>query len=124
MMAQAASQPKSKVHAPKEYPMKRLLLASALLISVAVQAKLPVPVMDDAAKAKAAESKAKADHGNKVGAYKLCQWQDKAASTYFKTASAAGKAVKPAVAMPPCADPGPFVPPMAGPVPGAAAPKA
>ncbi|WP_291008067.1 hypothetical protein [Hydrogenophaga sp.] len=99
--------------------MKHLLFASALLFSVSVQAKLPAPVMDDAAKAKAAETKAKAAHGNKVGAYKLCQWQDKVASVYFKNASTAGKTVKPAVATAPCDDPGPFVWPTAAP----AAPK-
>jgi hypothetical protein len=99
--------------------MKHFLFASALLFSLSAQAKLPAPVMDDAAKAKAAEAKAKADHGNKVGAYKLCQWQDKAASAYFKNASTAGKAVKPPVATAPCVDPGPFVPPVAA----AAAPK-
>lgn len=102
--------------------MKRLLLASAVFLAVAAHAKLPAPVMDDAAKAKAAEAKAKADHGNKVGAYQLCKWQDKAASNHFKNASVAGKQVAPAVATPPCADPGPFVSPMAAPA-GAAAPK-
>lgn len=103
--------------------MKYLLFASALLLSLSVQAKLPAPVMDDAAKAKAAEAKAKADHGNKVGAYKLCQWQDKAVSAYFKNASMSGKAVKPAMATAPCADPGPFVAPMAAPAAAPAAPK-
>lgn len=90
--------------------MKHLLIASAMLVALSAHAKLPTPVLDDAAKAKAAEAKAKADHGNKVAAYKLCQYQDKAASAYFKTASSTGKAVKPAVATPPCANPGPFVP--------------
>lgn len=100
--------------------MKRLIFASAVLFALGAQAKLPVPVMDDAAKAKAAEAKAKADHGNLVAAYQLCAYQDKAASAYFKTASSTGKEVKPAVATPPCVNPGPFVPPVAA---AASAPK-
>jgi hypothetical protein len=88
--------------------MKPLIFASALLLSLSVQAKLPAPVMDDAAKAKA-------DHGNKVSAYQLCKYQDKAASAYFKNASTSGKEVKAAVATAPCVDPGPFVMPSAAP---------
>ena len=101
--------------------MKHFLFASALLFSLSAQAKLPAPVMDDAAKAKAAEAKAKADHGNKVSAYQLCKYQDKAASAYFKNASTSGKEVKAAVATAPCVDPGPFVMPSAAPA--APAPK-
>jgi hypothetical protein len=97
----------------RKIAMKHLLFASALLLSLSVQAKLPAPVMDEAAKAKAAEAKAKADHGNKVGAYQLCRWQDKAVSAYFSNASAAGRSVKSAVATAPCASPGPFVSPVA-----------
>jgi len=93
--------------------MKNLLIASAVLVALSAHAKLPAPVLDDAAKAKAAEAKAKADHGNLVAAYQLCVYQDKAASAYFKTASSTGKEVKPAVATPPCVNPGPFVPPVA-----------
>lgn len=103
--------------------MKRLLLASAVFLALAAHAKLPAPVMDDAAKAKAAEAKARADHGSKVGAYQLCKWQDKAASNHFKHAAAAGKQVAPAVATPPCVDPGPFVSPVAAPSEAVVAPK-
>ena len=101
--------------------MKLLIVASSLLLAFSAHAKLPAPVMDDAAKAKAAEAKAKADHGSKVAAYKLCLSQDKAASTYFQSASTAGKTVKAAVATPPCVDPGPFVASPAA-APAAAAP--
>lgn len=62
--------------------MKRLLLASALLLTLAAHAKLPVPVLDDAAQAKAAEAKAKADHATKVGAYQLCLVQERLAAKY------------------------------------------
>jgi hypothetical protein len=90
--------------------MKRILLISLLLAgSASVMAKLPAPVLDDAAKAKAEEAKAKTAHAGKVDAYKLCLSMDRAAANYFKTASTAGKAVKPAQAASACADPGPFV---------------
>ena len=90
--------------------MKKLFLMLGLAaVSAAALAKLPAPVLDDAAKAKAEEAKAKTAHTGKVDAYKLCLSMDKAAAHYEKTAAAAGKAVKPATATPPCADPGPFV---------------
>jgi len=90
--------------------MKRFLLISLLLAgSASVMAKLPAPVLDDAAKAKAEEAKAKTAHAGKVDAYKLCLSMDRAAASYFKTAATSGKAVKPALAAPACADPGPFV---------------
>ena len=86
--------------------MKRVvgILALAFLTPVAL-AKLP-PLSDDA-KAKADEARAKAAHGDKVAAYKLCQSMDKVAATYLAEAKKAGKDIKP-VATPPCTDPGPF----------------
>ena len=92
--------------------MKKLVfvLATAVLALPAL-AKLPAP--SDEAKAKAAEAAAKTAHAGKVDNYKLCLSMDKAAAHYFKTAAAAKKEVKPAVATPACADPGPFVPPVA-----------
>lgn len=82
--------------------MKRLILASAFLIALSAQAKLPVPVLDDAAQAKAAEAKAKADHANKVGAYQLCAVQARLAAKYGKDSQAVAAAV-------PCVNPGSFV---------------
>lgn len=103
--------------------MKKLCLMMALAaMSTAALAKLPAPVLDDAAKAKADEAKAKTAHTGKVDAYKLCLSMDRAAANYFKTAAAAGKTVKPATTTPPCADPGPFVWP--APATAAAAPAA
>ncbi|MDP2416915.1 MAG: hypothetical protein U1D25_09460 [Hydrogenophaga sp.] len=90
--------------------MKRLLICTTVLLALAAHAKLPAPVLTDEAKAKAAEAAAKTAHGNKVAAFQLCRSMDRAAAHYFKTASASGKAVKPAQAAPACADPGPFVP--------------
>ena len=109
--------------------MKRILLTAALLACGLALAKLPAP--DDAAKAKAAETSAKAAWQAKVDGYKLCQSQDKVAAAYQKTS---GKAVPKPAAKPasapvaaasaaapaasgtpvaykppaPCIDPGPF----------------
>lgn len=93
--------------------MKRLLLCSAMLLGFAAHAKLPTPVLTDEAKAKAAEAAAKTAWTAKVDAYKLCLAQDRAAADHQQTAKAKGLALKPVVAVPPCADPGTFayVPP-------------
>ncbi|WP_296486601.1 hypothetical protein [Rhodoferax sp.] len=89
------------------HPLKQILVISNLLLAgTAVMAKLPAP--SEEAKAKAAEAAAKAAWSGKVDAYQSCLAQDKVAAHYFQTAKAAGKDVKPAAAMPPCADPGAF----------------
>lgn len=111
--------------------MKAILLTGALLTACGLaMAKLPAP--DDAAKAKAAETSAKAAWQAKVDGYLLCKSQDKVAARYAKggAKAAAGKDVKTAAAAPapaasaaqpaasstpvaykpppPCQDPGPF----------------
>jgi hypothetical protein len=116
--------------------MKRVLTAAALIVAAGIApAKLPPP--DDATKAKAAETAAKAAWQGKVDAYQLCKVQDKVAAAYGKNkgASKDAKAAKPAAAPavatasaaapaasaasaagtpvayappPACADPGPF----------------
>lgn len=78
------------------------------LLSAAAIAKIPVPELTDAAKAKAAETAAKTAWTGKVDAFLLCKSQDRAAANAVKTAKANGKEVKPAKETPPCADPGPF----------------
>jgi len=85
--------------------MKRVVGLIVIGLCTGALAKLPPP--SDDAKAKAAEAAAKTAHGDKVGAYKLCQSMDRVAATYLADAKKAGKDVKP-VATPPCADPGPF----------------
>ena len=82
------------------------LAASCLAASVAL-AKLPPP--SDEAKAKAAETAAKAAWSDKVSAFKLCQSMDHVASAYRASAAAAGKPASGAEPTPPCADPGPYV---------------
>jgi hypothetical protein len=88
--------------------MKRSLLCLSMLLATSVFAKLPAPVLTDEAKAKAEEAKAKTAWAAKVDSYKLCLSMDRAAGNYFKTAASTGKSVKPAAALPACADPGPF----------------
>ncbi len=96
-----------------------LFIATALCCPWA-QAKLPAPT--DAAKATAAETAAKAAHGNKVADFQLCKAMDKVAANYFGEAKKAGKEGKPATATSACADPGPFVAAAPAVVPAAAPP--
>lgn len=89
--------------------MKKLFVSLLITgVSCVALAKLPVPVLDDAAKAKAAEAAAKTAWSGKLENYLLCKYQDKAAASYVKTATSNGKTPKPAAALPACADPGPF----------------
>ena len=97
--------------------MKKLFALTAFtvvaLIATVAAAKIPAPLLTDEAKLKAAETAAKTAWSGKKENFLLCQWQDKSAAHYRKTAANA----KPAAATPPCADPGAFV----FPVPEAAA---
>ena len=113
--------------------MNRILVFSVLVAASGLAyAKLPAP--DDATKAKAAETTAKAAWQAKVDGYQLCKSQDKVAAQYMKTsgktaangakptpapAAPAASAAQPPVAaasgtpvataqLPPCTDPGPF----------------
>mgnify|MGYP003597854138 CR=1 FL=1 len=69
-------------------------------------AKIPAPVLDDAAKAKAAEAAARTAWAGKVDNFKLCKSMEAVAAHYFKTTAKGGK---PPAESPACADPGPFV---------------
>lgn len=109
--------------------MKKLFVSFVISgVACAALAKLPTPVLDDAAKAKAAEAAAKTAWSGKLEGYLLCKYQDKAAANFVKTATSNGKIPKPAAVLPPCADPGPFAYVPAGatvaaaPAPAAAAP--
>lgn len=71
--------------------MKQLSIAAALLVTAGVGlAKLPPP--DDATKAKAAETSAKAAWQAKVDMFQLCKAQDRVAAQYAKTAGKPGAA--------------------------------
>jgi hypothetical protein len=87
-------------------------LTAALFASCAL-AKLPPP--DEAAKAQATETAAKAAWTDKVALYQLCNAQDRTADAYRRNAQAAGKEVRAPVPMTPCSDPGPFVSPITPP---------
>ena len=104
--------------------MKRIVTLSILALAAsAALAKMPVPVLSDEAKAKAAEAAAKTAYGNKLADFQLCRSMDRTAVRYYADAKKAGKDAKPPTATPACADPGAFVypPPAAGAAPAAAA---
>jgi hypothetical protein len=94
------------------------VVASTFAAGVSL-AKLPPP--SEEAKAKAAETTAKAAWTDKVGLYQLCQSMDRVAANYRASATAAGKPASAPEATPPCADPGAFAPPQATQVTPAAA---
>ena len=84
-----------------------MLTAVALAVSGAALATIPPPVLDEAAKAKAAETAAKTAWQAKADAYLTCKAQDRVVANYRKTvasrpaapaASGASAAAKP---MPP-----------------------
>jgi len=102
--------------------MKNILMLGLLAVSLGALAKLPAPApLNDEAKAKAEEAKARAAHATKVDNYKLCKSMDVAVAHYVKTAGA--KATKPSDKAPACVDPGPFgAAPAAAPAPTAKAP--
>jgi hypothetical protein len=90
----------------------------SVVLALPVLGKLPAP--SDEAKAAAAETAAKAAWADKVGAYKLCQSQDRVAAEYRKsgkasapaavqTAAPASGASPAPVTIAACADPGPYV---------------
>ncbi|MGJ7495585.1 hypothetical protein ACSFA8_10945 [Variovorax sp. RT4R15] len=90
--------------------MKKLLTLCALAaLASTTLAKLPAPSPE--AKAKAAETAARAAWAGKSDGYKLCVAQDQVAAKYRASAAAAGKPVPTATATatPACTDPGPFV---------------
>ena len=77
--------------------MKNLWIAAVLAAAcVASLAKIPAPVLDDAAKAKAAEAAAKTAWQGKVDAFKVCQVQDRVAAFYRKSAKATQAVAAPA----------------------------
>lgn len=80
--------------------MKKILLTGMLLAACGLAlAKLPAPQLDDAAKAKAAETTAKAAWQAKIDGYQLCKVQDRIAAAYRKSAAKpAAAASRPAAA--------------------------
>lgn len=69
--------------------MKNIWIAALLAAACgAGLAKIPAPVLDDAAKAKAAEAAAKTAWQAKLDAFQLCRVQDKVVAVYRKSAGA------------------------------------
>jgi len=62
-----------------------MLTAVALAVSGAALATIPPPVLDEAAKAKAAETAAKTAWQAKADAYLTCKAQDRVVANYRKT---------------------------------------
>jgi hypothetical protein len=79
--------------------------ACALFATAATAALPPAPA---ASQEQATEAAAKAAWQDKVGAYHLCQAQDKVADGYRQGMKAEGKAAPQPVSTAACADPGPF----------------
>ncbi len=87
--------------------MKILIGALAVSLVGIASATLPPPTPD--AKAKAAETAAKAAWDDKVGLYKLCLSMDRTADAYRQNLKASGNEIPAPQATPPCVDPGPYV---------------
>lgn len=88
--------------------MSRASLIAFVFLGVAGTATAKLPALNDEAKAKAAEAAARTAWSDKVAMYQLCKSQDRVAAKYMGDAKKAGKDVKPAATVPPCADPGAF----------------
>jgi len=76
----------------------KLFVAAALTLSLSAgvaRAKIPVAPIDDAAKAKAEETKAKAAEAAKKDAELLAKAQDRVAAKYIQAKKAKGVVVKP-----------------------------
>lgn len=88
--------------------MKMKMLAAALAgAAFATFATAKLPPISDEAKAKAAEAKAKSDHGAAVEAFKLCRSMERVADRYARDLKTKGKEIKPTETAA-CKDPGPF----------------
>lgn len=89
--------------------MKNLCITAVLAFACsAAGAKLPPPVLDDAAKAKAEEAAARAAWQAKLDVFQLCRVQDRVAAFYRKSAGSAaagGKDARPVPWSPTAATP-------------------
>ena len=81
-----------------------LVIAS---VAASVSAILPPPSPE--AKAQADLAKSRSAWTDKVSAYQLCRASDRVAERYRTSLKTSMKDVPPAVATPPCVDPGPYV---------------
>jgi hypothetical protein len=91
---------------PTAIPAAIAALITATFLSASAFAKLPP--LNDEAKAKAAETAAKAAWTDKVGAYQLCRAMDRTADYYRKSVKPGEKPAPAPVQTPACVDPGPY----------------
>lgn len=85
-------------------------LTAALFAALAAAPALgKLPPISEEAKALAAEAAAKTAWSDKIGSYKTCLAQDRAAQAYRNNVSVTVKTAPTPGAVQPCADPGPYV---------------
>jgi hypothetical protein len=82
-------------------------IGAGTLLAFCSLASAKLPPLSDDAKAKAADTAAKAAWSDKVGSYKTCLVQDRVAAAYH---ARNGKEASAPVPTPPCSDPGPYTP--------------
>ena len=88
--------------------LSAVLIASALVAPAVAK----LPPLNDEAKAKAAETAAKATWTDKVGLYQLCKSMDRVADGYRKTSRTSGKEAPAPSPSPACTEPGPYASPI------------
>ena len=95
-------------------PITRSALCAALLVTSALPALAKLPPPSDEAKAKAAETAAKAAWSGKVAAFHLCTVTNRVVENYHASMKQAGKDTPPQMdPVSACNDPGPYVAPAA-----------
>ena len=93
------------------------LVASIVIALLSAPAFAKLPPLGDDAKAKVAETVAKAAWTDKDGGYKLCLVTNRVVETHRTRTKAAGKEAPAAIETPACADPGAYVAAAAAPTP-------
>ena len=83
------------------------LITAAMVAALSAPALAKLPPISEEAKAQAAEAAAKTAWADKIGVYKTCLAQDRAAQNYRGNPAVMVKTA-PTPGMQPCADPGPF----------------
>ena len=92
--------------------MRHCLSAALIATALVAPAVAKLPPSSDEAKAKAAETAAKAAWTDKVGLSQLCKSMDRVADGYRKTSRTSGKEALAPSPFPPCTEPGPYASPI------------
>jgi len=101
----------------------RTLVAAAVVAVASGAALAKLPAATDAQKTAAAAGAAKAAYGDKMGAYQLCESENRVAAKYLAAEKAKGKTITPQLTKP-CDKPAPFEAAAAAAAAPAAAPAA